>query len=133
MRMKAIACVLACQLAIPATPMAAEAPRPEKEKPRWVEGTLIAVDRVQRSVSYRVEPGEARMAAIGSDGALRKLTDMKVGQQVKLKVGQTGDGSAVVEGVKKVKSGGKWWLWGIAALAAAGAVWLVMLFFFASE
>ncbi len=33
-----------------------------------------------------------------------------------------------VEDAKKAKSGPRWWLWSIVALAVAGAVWLLLLF-----
>ncbi len=87
------------------------------------------MDQVQRTVSYRVEPGEVTTAAVGSDAALRKLAGFKVGQQVKLKCHTPGDDAKViVEDAKKAKNGPKWWLWGIITLAAAGAVWLLLLF-----
>jgi hypothetical protein len=83
-------------------------------------------------VSYRVEPGEVRTATVGSDGALRKLTGLKAGQQVELKCRQTSEGKVIVEGARKARNGPKWWQVAIVSLAAAGAVWL-LLFLTANE
>ncbi len=127
MSAKAVACILAFQLALPISPTSAGASQ-EKESLQWIGGILIGVDQVQRTVSYRLELGEVTTASVGSDAALRTLAGLKVGQQVKLKCHTAGDGKVIVEDAKKAKNGGKWWLWGIVALLAAGAVWLLLLF-----
>lgn len=127
MTVKAISCMLACQLVVPVVPTAAGTSRQEKANLRWIEGTLIGVDPVQRSVSYRVEPGDVRTAAVGSDAALRRLTGLKAGQPVKLKCRQTSEGNVIVEEAKK-RGGWPWWAWVLTSIAAAGVVWLLLLF-----
>ena len=128
MATRAIACVLACQLAVPVDPAVAGGPRQEDDERQWVEVTLVGLDPAQRTVSYRVEPRPVEVAAVGSEAVLRKLTALKAGQRVKLKCRQTGDGTLVVEEAKKARSGPKWWLWGIVTAAVAGVVWLLLLF-----
>ena len=110
---KAIACVLAWLLAVPAAPLMAKGFPGKGESPYWVEATLDSVDAQQRSVSYRVATGDARTAAVASDAALKKLSGLKLGQRVKLKCAQTKTGNVVVEDARNAKNGTNWWKWGL--------------------
>jgi len=115
---KAITCVLTWLLAVPAAPLMAKDSAGKGESPYWIEATLDGVDAQQRSVSYRVATGGARTAAVASDAALKKLSGLKLGHQVKLKCTQTKTGDVVVEDARNAK-GTNWWKWGVLAALAA--------------
>ena len=123
---RGVAWIVLFLLCLPSTPARADEARPKDADLFWVEATLVGVDAATRTVSYRLTTGDLATASLGSDSALKKLSGIKAGQEIKLRCNEPTHGTTVVWEAKKAKESHHWWIWVLAVVAA------VVIFFVAA-
>jgi hypothetical protein len=110
---------------LPSTPARAAEARPKDADLFWIEATLVGVDAANRTVSYRLTTGDLATASLASDSALKKLSGMKAGQEIKLRCNEPTHGTTVVWEAKRAKEGHNWWKWGVLMVLVVTVVALI--------